>query len=213
MQEIKKINPLIALAAVSVILFSIVGIGVMTGLIPNSFSKGKESALETGASKPAAEETKTGKAEAVPAPKQKTAAKHSTTNTAQAPHQPATKSQEQAKAAAPVCANCGVVSSVNVIAQQGEGSGLGAVAGGVVGGLLGNQVGGGTGRTVATAAGAAGGAYVGHEIERRRSGGDQIYKVTIKMDDGTTQSFAQEAAPTVKQGDRVTITNGVLSPL
>ena len=59
MQEIKKINPLIALAAVSVILCSIVGIGVMTGLIPNSFSKGKESALETGASKPAAEETKT----------------------------------------------------------------------------------------------------------------------------------------------------------
>jgi hypothetical protein len=33
------------------------------------------------------------------------------------------------------------------------------------------------------------------------------------MDDGSTQSFAQEAAPTVKQGDRVTITNGVLSPL
>ena len=33
------------------------------------------------------------------------------------------------------------------------------------------------------------------------------------MDDGTTQSFAQDAAPTVKQGDRVTISNGVLSPL
>ena len=87
MQETKKINPLIALAAVSVILFSIVGVGVMTGLIPNSFSKNKESALETAASKPAAEESKTGKAEAVPAPKQKTAAKHSTTQTAQAPQQ------------------------------------------------------------------------------------------------------------------------------
>ena len=64
-----------------------------------------------------------------------------------------------------------------------------------------------------TAAGAAGGAYVGHEIEKRRRAGDQIYKVTIRMDDGTTQSFAQEAAPSVKQGDRVMITNGVLSPL
>ncbi|MEY4598913.1 MAG: hypothetical protein RLZZ445_1710 [Pseudomonadota bacterium] len=210
MQEIKKINPLIALAAVSVILFSIVGIGVMTGLIPNSFSKGKESALETGASKPAAEETKTGKAEAVPAPKQKTAAKHSTTNTAQAPHQPATKSQEQAKAAAPVCANCGVVSSVNVIAQQGEGSGLGAVAGGVVGGLLGNQVGGGTGKKIATVAGVAGGAYAGHQIEKNAKSSTR-YDVIVKMEDGSTRTFSYESQPAFQAGSKVRIVNGALT--
>lgn len=210
MQEIKKINPLIALAAVSVILFSIVGVGVMTGLIPNSFSKGKESALETGASKPAAEETKTGKAEAVPAPKQKTAAKHSTTNTAQAPHQPATKSQEQAKAAAPVCANCGVVSSVNVIAQQGEGSGLGAVAGGVVGGLLGNQVGGGTGKKIATVAGVAGGAYAGHQIEKNAKSSTR-YDVIVKMEDGSTRTFSYESQPAFQAGSKVRIVNGALT--
>ena len=210
MQEIKKINPLIALAAVSVILFSIVGIGVMTGLIANSFSKGKESALETGASKPAAEETKTGKAEAVPAPKQKTAAKHSTTNTAQAPHQPATKSQEQAKAAAPVCANCGVVSSVNVIAQQGEGSGLGAVAGGVVGGLLGNQVGGGTGKKIATVAGVAGGAYAGHQIEKNAKSSTR-YDVIVKMEDGSTRTFSYESQPAFQAGSKVRIVNGALT--
>lgn len=121
-------------------------------------------------------------------------------------------STEQVKPIASNVNGTGTIQSVEVVPRK-QGLGLGTLAGAAVGGIVGNQVGGGTGRTVATAAGAAGGAYVGHEIERRRSSGDQIYKVTIKMDDGTTQSFAQEAAPMVKQGDRVTITNGVLSPL
>ena len=106
----------------------------------------------------------------------------------------------------------GTIQSVEQVPRQ-QGLGLGTLAGAAVGGVLGNQVGGGSGRAVTTAAGAAGGAYVGHEIEKRRRAGDQIYKVTIRMDDGTTQSFAQEAAPSVKQGDRVMITNGVLSPM
>lgn len=106
----------------------------------------------------------------------------------------------------------GTIQSIEQIPRQ-QGLGLGTLAGAAVGGVIGNQVGGGSGRTVTTAAGAAGGAYVGHEIEKRRRSGDQIYKVTIQMDDGTTQSFAQEAAPSVRQGDRVMITNGVLSPM
>ncbi len=104
----------------------------------------------------------------------------------------------------------GTIVSVDTVSRK-EGIGLGTLAGAAVGGILGSQVGGGTGRTVATAAGAAGGAYAGREIEKRRAG--EIYKVTIRMDDGTTQSFAQEAAPTIKAGDRVQITNGVLTPL
>ena len=105
----------------------------------------------------------------------------------------------------------GTIQSVNTVPRS-QGIGLGTLAGAAVGGIVGNQVGGGTGRTVETAAGAAGGAYVGHEMEKRRNAGE-IYKVTIKMDDGTTQSFAQEAPPEVKSGDRVKITNGVLSKL
>lgn len=106
----------------------------------------------------------------------------------------------------------GTIQSIEQVPRQ-QGLGLGTLAGAAVGGVLGNQVGGGSGRAVTTAAGAAGGAYVGHEIEKRRRAGDQIYKVTIRMDDGTTQSFAQEAAPSVRQGDRVRITNGVLTPM
>lgn len=106
----------------------------------------------------------------------------------------------------------GTIQSIERIPRQ-QGLGLGTLAGAAVGGVIGHQVGGGSGRTVTTAAGAAGGAYVGHEIEKRRRANDQIYKVTIRMDDGSTQSFAQEAAPSVRQGDRVMITNGVLSPM
>lgn len=210
MQETRKINPLIALAAISVILFSIVGVGVMTGLIPNSFSKGKESALETAASKPAVEEAKAVKTETVPAPKQKAAAKHSTTHTAQAPQQPVAAAQEQAKAAAPVCTNCGVVTSVNAIAQQGEGSGLGAVAGGVVGGLLGNQVGGGSGKKIATVAGVAGGAYAGHQIEKNVKSTTR-YDVIVNMEDGSTRTFSYESQPAFQAGSKVKIVNGALT--
>lgn len=116
--------------------------------------------------------------------------------------------------AQPIASNVngtGTIQSVDVVPRS-QGLGLGTLAGAAVGGIVGNQMGGGTGRTVATAAGAAGGAYVGHEMEKRRNSGE-IYKVTIRMDDGTTQSFAQEAAPDIKNGDRVKITNGVLSKL
>ncbi len=106
----------------------------------------------------------------------------------------------------------GTIQTIEVVPRS-QGLGLGTLAGAAIGGVLGHQVGGGTGKTVSTVAGAAGGAYVGHEIEKRRRTDNQIYKVTIHMDDGTTQSFAQEAEPSVKQGDRVSITNGVLSRL
>ena len=121
-------------------------------------------------------------------------------------------SQVQPQAIASNVNGTGTIDSIEVVPRS-QGLGLGTLAGAAIGGVLGHQVGGGTGKTVSTVAGAAGGAYVGHEIEKRRRTDNQIYKVTIRMDDGTTQSFAQEAEPVVKQGDRVTITRGVLSKL
>lgn len=106
----------------------------------------------------------------------------------------------------------GTIQSIEVVPRT-QGLGLGSLAGAAIGGLLGNQVGGGRGNTVTTVAGAAGGAYVGHEMEKKRRSDDKIYKVTIRMDNGTTQSFAQEMEPSLHTGDRVTITNGVLSPM
>lgn len=106
----------------------------------------------------------------------------------------------------------GTIESIDIVPRT-QGLGLGSLAGAAIGGVLGNQVGGGLGNTVTTIAGAAGGAYVGHEMEKNKRAENKIYKVTIRMDDGTTQSFAQELAPTLHAGEKVRITNGVLSPL
>lgn len=106
----------------------------------------------------------------------------------------------------------GTIQSIDIVPRT-QGLGLGSLAGAAIGGVLGNQIGGGLGNTATTVAGAAGGAYVGHEIEKKQRADNKIYKVTIRMDDGTTQSFAQEMAPTLHSGERVRITNGVLSPL
>jgi outer membrane lipoprotein SlyB len=89
---------------------------------------------------------------------------------------------------------------------------LGTVGGAVIGGLLGHQIGSGRGQTAATIAGAAGGAYAGREIERRRSGAD-VYKVYVRMDDGSYQAIAQDNPPVVRRGDRVRILNGVITPI
>jgi len=213
MQETKKINPLIALAAVSVTLFSLVGIAVMTGVMPSSFSKNSDTALETPVPKtaePAAAQTPEtparAKAEITTTPK--TPAR---TASAKTPAQQASAAQAKPEPAKPpVCGNCGVVASVDAVKLQGEGSGLGAVAGGVVGGLLGNQIGGGSGKKIATVAGAAGGAYAGHQAEKHLKSTVR-YDVTVKMDDGSTQTFSYDAQPAFQAGSKVRVVNGTLT--
>ena len=92
----------------------------------------------------------------------------------------------QARPAAPVCASCGHVESVQALEQAAPATGLGAVAGGV----LGNQVGKGSGRTAATVLGAVGGGYVGHKVEERvRS--TTVYQMRVRMQDGSVRSFTR----------------------
>jgi outer membrane lipoprotein SlyB len=114
---------------------------------------------------------------------------------------------QPAVAAAPVCANCGVVDSVRSFEKKGEGSGLGAVAGGVIGGALGNQVGGGNGRKAMTVIGAIGGGMAGHEVEKRAKS-ETFYEVRVRMDDGTTRTVTQKTAPTA--GARVVVDGDTL---
>lgn len=104
------------------------------------------------------------------------------------------------------------IESIEVISRS-QSVGLGTLAGAAIGGILGYQVGGGVGKTVTTIAGAAGGAYLGHELEKKHPKDDRVYKVIMRMDDGSMQSFAQESEPILKQGDRVKITKGVVSKL
>lgn len=105
----------------------------------------------------------------------------------------------------------GVVQAIDVIPrEQAAGLGLGTVAGAVVGGVLGNQVGSGSGRKAATVAGAVGGGIVGHQMERNAANSGQVYRVAVRMDNGSMQTLAQEVPPGVQVGDRVRLDNGVI---
>lgn len=106
----------------------------------------------------------------------------------------------------------GTVETVERVERSNMGL-LGTLGGAVVGGLLGHQIGSGSGNTAATIAGAAGGAYAGREIERRTRGGEDAYRIVVRMDDGSYQAVGQASAPVVRQGDRVRIQNGNIVPI
>ena len=105
------------------------------------------------------------------------------------------------------CANCGVVDAIHAVAVKGKTSGLGAVAGGVAGGLLGNQIGRGDARTVMTVGGAAGGAFAGDAIEGRMNK-QTVWRVSVRLQDGSVRTLSQSAPPPFAIGDRVRIVNG-----
>jgi outer membrane lipoprotein SlyB len=105
----------------------------------------------------------------------------------------------------------GVVQSIEAVQGQPSSGVLGTVAGAVVGGVIGNQIGGGTGRTAATIAGAAGGGMAGNRIQQNmNSPQQQSYRITVRMDNGSLQTLAQNNPPNVQTGERVRVENGAI---
>jgi outer membrane lipoprotein SlyB len=180
--------PLMILAAISVIIFSVVGIATMTGQVPSAFSSSQRT--HEG---PRADEPAPGRERAVsPAvPAQRKGVK-----------------SRQVQVAAE-CGNCGIVESIREVEVRGQGTGLGMAVGGVTGGLLGNQIGHGGGRAVATVAGAAGGAYVGNEIEKN-SRSHAAFRITVRMEDGTYRTVTQRSHPGYAVGERVKVVDGTI---
>ncbi len=107
-----------------------------------------------------------------------------------------------AKAAAPVCADCGTVAAVAIKEEAGKGGPVGMIAGGVGGALLGRQIGGGTGKDIATIAGAAGGAYAGKKIEEKMTT-RQVWTVTVDYPNNIKRSFQFDKDPGFKVGEPV----------
>ena len=214
-----KTNPVIYIAAVAVIIFSAVGVGVMTGLIPSGISNPAPT-LPTAVVQPTPDKapaigtnaaTSAAKPVASTTPATPAKAKTNTKVAGSADTKIADARHEHKTQPAPVvCANCGVIASINAIEQAGEGSGLGAIAGGVLGGVLGRQVGGGSGKDIATIAGAAGGAYAGHQIEKSTKK-TMRYDISVRMDDGTSTVITQPTEPSYRVGDKVKLVNGVLT--
>ncbi|MDQ2136843.1 glycine zipper 2TM domain-containing protein [Alcaligenaceae bacterium A4P071] len=207
----RGIHPLVATAAVCVILFSGVAVAAVLGWLPTPWAR--------GADNPAIESAATGK---VPpeAPKKIAAASTTTTpakSTATGSSAPA-KSTSTGTPAAGDCAACGVVERVREVRvpsgqRRDSNNIIGTVAGGVAGGVIGNQFGGGSGRDALTVVGAIGGALAGREIQDRVSEQPTVirYETTVKMSDGSTRTFNGDQVQ-FASGDHVRIENNQLRP-
>lgn len=226
----RRIHPLVAGAAVSVTLVSLIGVAAITGLLPSSMSK--SSPADQGnyqnaavAQQQAAPDMNAAQPEQRNAPAYPNEAPNNALNNApadtrypQGAQQPYTAQVAQANpdyrnpapAAAEsrhvACKHCGRVESIQAVQHQAPTSGLGVAAGAVLGGVLGHQIGHGNGNTLATVAGAVGGGYAGNEVEKRQKTSTS-YIVKVRMDDGKVRSFPQDGW---RVGDRVREVNGKL---
>jgi outer membrane lipoprotein SlyB len=184
MAEAKKgIHPLMAGAAIAVIVASGVGVAAITGNLPGSKAQ-EQSAQPAQPAQPAS----AGATKAAP-PKQQVAA-----------------------ASKPRCMDCGVISAINVVEVKGQGTGLGAVGGGAAGAVVGHEVVDGKHQTLATVAGAAVGAIAGHEIEKHART-KKRFDMSVRMEDGTTKTISTETEPALKVGQRVRMTSAGVQPL
>lgn len=205
-----RLHPLLAIAAVSVILLSGVGIAAITGVLPH-FGQQDTPAASTAATLPATPppaqdktpETSPAVAETPHEPVHKRVRHVAETEAA-----PSRRYDEPAPRAA-TCLNCGTVISVTPVVVQPKASGVGAVGGAILGGVLGHQFGGGHGKDAMTAVGAIGGALAGNEVEKSQRQTTR-YDVGVRLEDGSVRSFSFSIPPDVSVGDRVKVENGTL---
>ena len=167
-QPSNRIHPLMAGAAVSVILVSLLGMAAITGVLPNSHATAAETARMTAQAATVAP---------VPAPVQQVGTPPPAVRYEGAERRPVVPHHHVRQAQAQT--GTGQQYSQAPAYQQpapsypqpappvAQNSPIGIGVGAVVGGLLGNQIGGGNGKTLATIAGAVGGGYIGNEIAKR----------------------------------------------
>jgi outer membrane lipoprotein SlyB len=204
------IHPLMATAAVAVIVVSLIGVAAITGILPNSHSTNGPDASMVGTA-PVASNMTPGN-QVIPST---TATNHAATSVHRQPASPTatshyTQSEVKVAKTPTICTSCGRVESVVAIQEAARPSGLGVAAGAVVGGLLGNQIGNGNGRTLATVAGAVAGGYGGNEVEKRTRT-TSSYSVHVRMEDGNLRTFPQSSEDGWRVGDRVRVVNGSLT--
>ncbi len=194
--------PLLVTAAIAMIIFSGFGIATMAGWMPRAESK-LDVSQQAQQPQSAPLPPQAAYSEPAPAPVQAAPA-----------YAPRYVAQTTAPNYAPpvnnrACNSCGVIESIHTVTVKGKSSPIGVIAGGLAGGLLGHQIGNGGGNTIATIAGAAGGAYAGSEVEKNVKKTTR-YEVRLHMDNGTTRTYSQTAAPQFAIGERVRLINGRL---
>lgn len=199
----RGLHPLVAAAAVAVIVMCSVGVAAVMGWLP------------TPSANPHADESVAG-------------AGPEGANLAPVPPAPAAQAQQARQAPAPAnrpapaaaqqaCASCGVVETirqVQVPVKDNSDHLVGTIGGGVVGGVVGNQFGGGSGKTALTVLGAVGGALAGREVERniRQQQTVTHYELTVRMSDGSARQFRSAQPFAFASGDHVRVENNQLLP-
>ena len=211
-----RIHPLVAGAAVAVILASTTGIAAMMGWLPTthastaatttSVDTATSGGVRPDAHQPAVAEESSRRepvhhyhvAQAVPAPRYANAGAYRGVGEFTQPRPAA------------VDPNSGSIVAINAIQAPEPTTGIGAVGGAVAGGLLGNQFGQGRGRTLATIAGAIGGGLAGNGIEHevRKS---TTYQVQVRMTDGSYRNFTYSTQPQLVVGERVHVDGDTLN--
>jgi outer membrane lipoprotein SlyB len=113
-------------------------------------------------------------------------------------------------AEAPVRTDQGKVEAIEIYrAPDSKPLNGGTLIGGIAGGVIGHQIGSGRGNTAATIAGAIGGAVGGSELEKKQ-GQATRYRVTVRLDSGSSLIVEETRGPNLRVGDRVRIENGHL---
>jgi len=104
----------------------------------------------------------------------------------------------------------GVVRAIEVIPVASRPVGAGAILGAIVGGVVGNQFGSGSGRALTTIGGAVAGGVAGNAIEQRTRRDDEVYRVSVRFDDGSIRDFDYQQVGALRVGDRVRLVDGQL---
>ena len=106
-------------------------------------------------------------------------------------------------------ADQGKVEAIDIyIAPNNKPVNGGTLIGGLAGGVIGHQIGSGRGKTAATVAGAVGGAVVGNEIEKKQEQATSRYRITVRLDSGSSLIVEDTRDLNLRVGDRVRIENG-----
>ena len=214
-----RLHPLLTAAAISITVFSAVGVASLTGLLPPSIGAQKEPApLEVP--QDTAKAVEPAIAHPAPKPVKKAVVKVSKPR----PVEPAvyreyaevpvfTPAPQVIEAPKPVAqpGNLGTVQAVREVKQPGEHTAVGPIAGGVAGAVIGSQIGGGNGKKVMTVLGALGGAMAGKHIEKQARGTTR-WEIDVRHDNGAHETVSSDVAPPYGAGDRVRVVDGRLQP-
>ncbi len=193
-----RMHPLLTAAAISITVFSAVGVATLTGLVPQSIgSQNAPAALQVPQDAVKAVEP----AITHPAPQARPAKK------------PVAKTSKisQPEPAAPV-GMLATVEDVREVTTPGEHTAIGPIAGGVAGAVIGHQIGGGNGKRIATVLGALGGAMAGKHIEKQARG-EKHWETVVRLEDGTQRTVQSAVQPFWSAGERVRFVNGALQPV